>query len=239
MTQLAIQLISKMARRGPLVLVDETFKDVLRNAFLTLSTAKPRSVSAWSGRCPLIIFTDGACEDEGRVVSHGAVLYDPEQKTSLMFGDNVPENWVTQWKSQGKQQLICQAELFPILVAKSTWEHLLTGRAILWFIDNNAALAAVIRSYSPVVENFDLLMINAKLDVRLQSLSWYSRVPSKSNLSDGPSCLQFDDLLAKGIHKMPTTLYSSHVSRSSEMGRWLRSRRCFHAIAKELRLPYY
>ena len=198
-TQLAIQLVSRLARRGPLVVVDDNFKSVLRAAFYSLSTAEPRKVEAWSGRCPVIVFTDGACEDDGNTVSHGAVLYDPETGASLMFGDNVPEQWVASWKAQGKKQLICQAEIFPILVAKTTWGSVLAGRAVLWFVDNNSALAAVIRSFSPVVENFELLLINARLDVKLQSLNWYSRVPSKSNLSDGPSRLDFNELAANGF----------------------------------------
>ena len=127
-------------------------------------------VAAWSGRLPLILFTDGACEDEGRSVTHGATYYDPEDGTALMFGDYVPDVWTEKWRAEGKKQLICQAELFPIIIAKNTWRDLLCGRAILWFIDNNSSLAAVIRSYSPVLENYEMLVINAWLDVELQAL---------------------------------------------------------------------
>ena len=200
-TQLTIQLVSRLARRGPMVVMDANFKSVLRAAFSSLSTAKPRRVEAWSARWPVIVFTDGACEEDGKVVTHGAVLYDPESETSLMFGDQVPESWVERWRAQGKKQLICQAEIFPILVAKTTWEPLLSCRAVLWFVDNNSAQAAVIRSFSPVVENFELLLINANLDVKLQRLNWYSRVPSKSNLSDSPSRMDFDELTAKGFRR--------------------------------------
>ena len=200
-TQLTIQLLSRLARRGPMVVVDESFRSVLRRAFTSLSTAKPREVSAWSKRPPVIVFTDGACEEEGQTVTHGAVLYDPESGASLMFGESVPPDWVKKWSAQGKKQLICQAEIFPILVAKSTWPQILAYRAVLWFVDNNSALAAVIRSFSPIVENFELLMLNAEIDVRLQSVNWYSRVPSKSNLSDGPSRLDFCELANKGFQR--------------------------------------
>ena len=95
--------------------------------------------------------------------------------------------------------MICQAELFPVLVAKRTWMTLLSGRAVLWFIDTNSSLAAIIRSYSPVFDNYELLVVNSKLDVQLQALHWYSRVPSKSNLADDPSRLNFEDLLNQGF----------------------------------------
>ena len=186
-TQLAIQLVSRLARRGTMLVVDDSFRSVLGRAFMCLST--------------VIVFTDGACEEDGQSVTHGAVLFDPECGASLMFGDSVPLEWIERWRSQGKRQLICQAEIFPILVAKSTWQHLLSCRAVLWFVDNNSALAAVIRSFSPIVENFELLVLNAELDVKLQSLNWYSRVPSKSNLSDSPSRMDFSELAARGFQR--------------------------------------
>eukprot|EP00435_Cladocopium_sp_Y103_P035766 s4108_g9.t1 len=168
-TQLAIQLISRLARRGPLFLLDDTFKAVVRDAFAFLAASPPREVWAWSGRPPVVVFTDGACEEDGLVVTHGGALFDPESGLALMFGDRVPEEWTKQWRLQGKKQLICQAEIFPILVSKETWKDVLTKRAVLWFIDNNSALSAIIRAFSPVFENYQLLVLNARLDLELQS----------------------------------------------------------------------
>ena len=113
-TQLAIQLISKVSRRSPLGLLDDQLKDVIKGALKCLMDAKPRRISAWSGRLPIIVFTDGACEEQGDVVTHGATLYDPESSLALMFGDTVPSSWTQRWKLEGRKQLICQAELFPI-----------------------------------------------------------------------------------------------------------------------------
>ena len=200
-TQLSIQLISKVARRGPLVLLDPQLKFVIREALKCLVESRPRRVAAWSGRPPIVVFTDGACEDEARSVTHGAALYDPESGQALMFGVPIPRYWTDKWKTEGRKQLICQAELFPILIAKNTWRDLMSGRSILWFIDNNSSLAAIIRSYSPVLDNFEMLVINSRLDVALQSLHWYSRVPSMSNLADDPSRLKFLELETQGFKK--------------------------------------
>ena len=147
----------------------------------------------------MLVFTDGACEDSHETVTHGAALFDPCTNQAVMFGDNVPVQWVNKWKSEGRKQLICQAELFPILVCKWTWMDILKERSVFWFIDNNSALAAVIRSYSPVLDNFEMLVINSRLDVELQSLHWYNRVPSHSNLGDDPSRLQFEELERHGF----------------------------------------
>ena len=46
-----------------------------------------------------------------------------------------------------------------------------------------------------------MLVINARLDVELQCLHWYSRVPSLSNLSDDPSRLKFDELEKHGFRR--------------------------------------
>jgi hypothetical protein len=138
-----------------------------------------------------------------------------------MFGDWVPDTWVQKWKAGGKKQLICQAEIFPVLVSKATWKEELRQRAILWFIDNNAAFSAVIRSFSPVIENYELLVLNANLDLQLQSMQWYARVPSKSNLSDSASRLDFQELEARGFlrcrpHYGSLTINGSGVRREEQ-----------------------
>ena len=145
----------------------------------------------------------------GELVTHGAVLFDPVSSSSYMFGDKVPIEWLDQWRREGKRQMICQAEIFPILVAKMTWGSIIKGRSILWFIDNNSALASMIRAYSPVLENYDLLRLNARLDVQLQCLNWYSRVPSKSNISDDASRLQFAALERLGFQRC-NPIYDPH-----------------------------
>ena len=133
----------------------EQLKGVVLKALQCLIDSKPRRVEAWSGRLPIILFTDGACEDEGSLVS--ATMFDPESNLALMFGDEVPSISTQKWKAEGRRQLICQAELFPVLVAKNTWKSFLKGRSILWFIDDNSSLAAIIRSYSPVLDSFECL----------------------------------------------------------------------------------
>ena len=176
-TQLAIQLISKAVREGPLVVIDENTKKVILSALELLQQAGPRVVNAWTGTRPILVFTDGACEQDGAQVTFGAVLVDFHSNAFFYFGDNVPEFWVSKWKASGRVQLICQAEIFPVVVAKLTWSEILSHRAVLWFIDNNSAQAALVRSFSPVTDNYELLVRNAELDVWMQTMNWYSRVP--------------------------------------------------------------
>ena len=123
-------------------------------------------------------------------MTHAAVLIDPWKQRSLFFGDHVPEPFVNLWKSSGKRQVIAQAEILPVLVSKDTWKDHLFGRSILWFLDNDAARAALIRNFSPAMDNFFLLQLNTKMDTSIQARNWYNRVPSTSNPSDDASRLE-------------------------------------------------
>ena len=77
-------------------------------------------------------------------MTHGAVLFDPESNLALMFGDEIPSEWTKKWKSEGRKQLIGQAELFPVIIAKNIWKDTLRGRSILWLIDNTSRLSILI-----------------------------------------------------------------------------------------------
>jgi hypothetical protein len=83
--------------------------------------AKPRLVQSWSECPPVLLFTDGAVEDSLQSVTHGAVLVDPWKQRSFFMGDHIPGDFVKLWTRSGKKQVIAQAEIFPVVIAKSTW----------------------------------------------------------------------------------------------------------------------
>eukprot|EP00973_Karenia_brevis_P002349 316089-Karenia_brevis.AAC.1 len=94
----------------------------------------------------MIVFTDGACEDRTTI---GAVIILPSGRLEA-FGAEVGEDLVEEWKSKASQdQVIGQAEIFPVLVARLTWKHYLKGRRVIFFLDNEAARIGLVRSYSP------------------------------------------------------------------------------------------
>ena len=162
-----------------------------REALRVLGNAGPRRISVWGSDPPVIIFSDGACEDEGSMVTHGAVMFDMATGCQEVFGDYVPQSLVSKWKRTGLKQLIFFAEILPVLVAKVTWAHVLNKRTCFFYIDNESARSCLIRSFSPVCDATDLLYAVAEADLASHALSWYARVPSKSNISDDASRLQF------------------------------------------------
>ena len=65
----------------------------------------PRVVTASGKERPVVVFTDGACEnedDDNYVASVGGVLYPSCGSKPLFFGGRVPDDLVKQWRSNKK-----------------------------------------------------------------------------------------------------------------------------------------
>jgi hypothetical protein len=149
----------------------------------------------------ICIFTDGAAEATG--VSVGGVIMEIGRDTEF-FSEQVPEDLVRHWKAFGKDQVIGQAELYPILMSRVLWEKRIMGRKVLWFVDNESARVAAVKFTSPVSDSAELLWALSKVVVRSLSLDWYARVPSKCNCADAPSRLDVAACLAKGWKRAPS-----------------------------------
>ena len=80
--------------------------------------ARPREIFPWKHEKPILVFTDGAVENDYKDVSFGAVMVDASSGKSFVFGSAISEQLVNKWQSAGRRQVISQAELYPILVAK-------------------------------------------------------------------------------------------------------------------------
>ena len=191
-TQLACQLLHRVADLGARVDVTPELVHCVCMAVESLVDAKPREILPVTKEKPVLVFTDGAVENDFKDVTFGAVLVDFSTGKYYVFGASVSQCMVDSWQKTGRRQVISQAESYPVLVAKETWCSHLTSRSVLWFLDNESARMALVRNFSPVPDNFSILQVNAKLDMELQSRHWYSRVPSKSNIADSASRLSFD-----------------------------------------------
>ena len=115
--------------------------------------------------------------------------------TSL-FWHAVPDKVVEAWTGGVKSQVIGQAEILPVVLARTTWPEYLNDAPNFTFVDNNSARYALISGYSPVLESARLVSESWKLDAKVSALSWFARVPSPSNIADGPSRLDFSELEA-------------------------------------------
>ena len=117
-----------------------------------LASAPPRELHV-DFPAPLLLFTDGAVEPapgqpDLLVASVGACFLDPISLQYLFFGAPVPRNIVDEWCASGAKQVITEAELLPIYLARVVFAKFFAKRPFISFIDNDAAMACMVRGTS-------------------------------------------------------------------------------------------
>ena len=163
---------------------------------------------------PILVFTDGACESK---TSIGGVMFVPGQAPRA-FGCEMQDSDIEAWKSKSTQaQVIGQAEIFPVLVAKLTWAEQLRGRRVIFFLDNESAKIALIRAYSPVLSSLKMVMESSAWDFHNQCSVWYARVPTSCNVADDPSRMTISEFLTR----LGTVVTKPVFPGGSQPARWL------------------
>ncbi|CAE7159166.1 unnamed protein product, partial [Symbiodinium necroappetens] len=110
--QVATQMINHAEKQSGAKVTQQVL-DAVERAVDMLKASGDRQVNLWSEQPPIMLFTDGACEEVGSLVTHGAVLIDPASNTREFFGGHVPKELVDLWRSSGRTQLIFYTEIFP------------------------------------------------------------------------------------------------------------------------------
>eukprot|EP00435_Cladocopium_sp_Y103_P022564 s4461_g5.t1 len=150
-----------------------------------LEAAQPRRIPLSIDTRTVVVFTDGSWESG--VAGIGACLYDESHGTRLVIQDRVADELLDLWKDLVGDHLICQVELYTMVLVRWEFQELLSNRRVLLFVDNNSARGGVVkgRSSSPTMD--DLLKAFFSAETHKPSFWWVERVPSKSNPSDAPS----------------------------------------------------
>lgn len=189
--------------------ISEDLEYGLKFAVAHLKSAGPRVIRPKSEEPPIVVFTDGACED---CTSIGGVVFVPGRAPET-FGCVLREEDITDWRSKVDQkQVIGQAEIFPILVAKLTWAEYFKGGRVICFVDNESAKIALIRAYSPVLASLKLALHCSAWDFQNECSSWYARVPTICNIADSPSRMEISAALrALGVIVVEPILPSGMV----------------------------
>ena len=65
----------------------------------------------------------------------------------------------------------------------------------LWFADQDAARRGLIKGYSPVARSASLIDATLQALAGVGTYPWFARVPTASNIADGPSRLCFEEVL--------------------------------------------
>ena len=199
MGKLALADLRQVERSSlPTVPLDDTHLDALKLLRSRLLQGRPRQIVVSASACPVLLFTDGACEPEGDtfVTTIGGVLVVPG-RLPRVFGSHVPGRLVSQWAERSKH-VIGQTELYAVLIARTLWaDHLNDSRCIA-FVDHTGVHSACINGSSSDKAWRALLMHLEAADEEKPSLMWYHRVPSASNCADAPSRGRWDELAFLG-----------------------------------------
>ena len=161
-----------------------------------LRTCPPRTISTADCKTPIMIFTDGAYEPEraGLAGSLGLVIFDPATGFKMVQPIEVSQQLLDHWKRHGSKQLIAYLELWPVVVCLFHYGASISGRRVIFYIDNNAVRDALIKGVSPNVDMFCMLAFNS-LQISTHTLSvWYTRIASASNPGDAPSRDQAEEM---------------------------------------------
>ena len=167
----------------------------LRQLLFLVTHAKPRLLHCSAMSQPILVFTDGAAEDEsitmGAVVIDTASCFPPYQ-----WGGHIAREFVNSWKKESigsgslqrlQTQVIGQAELLPVALVKWSEAARFQNRRVVYYIDNDGSRHSLIRGCSHSKASNQILDFVCRLELDTQSWSWYTRVPSKSNPADDPS----------------------------------------------------
>ena len=160
-------------------------KDFCAYAKSVIAHCRPREISVGDERRPILIFTDGAWED-GRA-GIGAVIIDLSTNFSVVLEGSVPDPLLQMWLREVGDQLICQIELYTMVVIRWVYASLLQGRRTIWWVDNHAARYSLIKGSSSSLTMKDLCREFYRHEAVAPTFSWIERVPSPSNIADAPS----------------------------------------------------
>ena len=149
-----------------------------------LFTAPPRLVAFRNLSEPIFVFSDGSSEGSSHL--WGVDVFEKGVKTVVAAGI-VPSELISFWKQHVGRQVICQIELYPVILVKLILERRFSGRRVVFYIDNDPARDGLISGASESASSRALLYQFARSQRSSPSYNWYARVPSFSNYADAPS----------------------------------------------------
>jgi len=149
-----------------------------------------------------LIFTDGACEgDTEKTGSVGGVLVGPNGQVLEHFSSKVPINYMNSLLEDSENP-IYELELLPIHIALLLWSHRLRSSHVVMYLDNDAARAAMCKGYGATVAAQRIVQKVMEQECSCELKTWFARVPTHSNIADGPSRLQCREIELLGSKEL-------------------------------------
>ena len=106
----------------------------------------------------------------------------------------------------GKKQYIGQLELLAAVAVYTSLAGQLRGRRVIHMIDNQSAVAALIKGYARAPDSVNIVHAFAAFNLGLEVSPWFEWVPSKANIADLPSRGDEGLLRELGSQEVPMVL---------------------------------
>ena len=187
----------RVGRGGQQALLQRQYSDsepfTLRNALRrslqylldTLQVLPRRSIRLCPDeQCPIIVASDGRADESG-LPSVGVVLFDPMTQRRCAVAARISPELLGVW--QNPTQPIALVEQAAVILGIIHFKDILRGRSVLWFEDNSAVLAGLVKGSSSAPELDQGVAVAHLLLAALQVRVWFEYVESASNWSDGVS----------------------------------------------------
>ena len=82
---------------------------------------------------------------------------------------------------------IASIEMLGVACALLVWHLLLIDRSVITFVDNEATKSCLVKGYSPQTDMMSICSLCTRAEIEQRSMLYFERVPSPSNIGDGPS----------------------------------------------------
>lgn len=162
--------------------------------------APPVRISRISMRTTCI-FTDGSCEGTDHITGGvGGVLINEWGVASNFFSGVAPKE-VMGLFTEFSTHPIFELELLPAFISIYIWKEFIAYKHCVLYVDNEAAQGALIKGSSDSPSGAAIVSAFTRLEMELQLKVWVARVPTSSNIADGPSRGDCDELKARNLHQ--------------------------------------
>ncbi len=165
--------------------VDDTFLRVLTFMAELASALPVRTVQVVGlPGPPLIVYSDASWNDadDNRL---GWIVADPVSGLATGYTMLLTPEFVASWCPR-TQQIAMAESCAGVIVPLHNWKQF-RGRDVIWFIDNEAACAALIRGSNSAEDVQDVAETAAFFSSLLDARVWYEWIDSASNVSGGLS----------------------------------------------------
>ena len=185
------QAVLKQVQYGNRHVLDEDAVVALRFHLTIILTVPPRTIQLRAEPVrPLILYTDAEFT-EHNLPNIGILLFRDPPMVPRGFAMELPGALVATWSE--RRQQIFPAETAAVPIALAVLQHVVAGRDVIAFVDNEAAVSALVRGTSRATDAAQLAEVTHAILLRLSCRLWIERTDSISNPADGLSREGLDD----------------------------------------------